>query len=122
MRRALAWGLLAAATAFAFVLYLRDERAAGRAAGSLTPQVLATVPHFALVESGGAPFGLGDLAGSPWIADFVFTRCRMSCPLLTRKMLELRRRLPSSTRAHFTNRMSKRVMPPLSSRSMCRVL
>jgi protein SCO1/2 len=101
VRRTLAWGLLAAATAFAFVLFLREERVAGRAARS--PQVLGTVPHFALVESGGTPFGLGDLAGSPWIADFVFTRCRMSCPLLTRKMLELRGRLPASTRARLVS-------------------
>ena len=103
MRRALAWSLLAGATAFALVLFLREERSAGRAARSRTPEVLATVPHFALVERSGSSFGLGDLAGSPWIADFVFTRCRMSCPLLTRKMLELRGRLPASTRARLVS-------------------
>jgi protein SCO1/2 len=39
-----------------------------------------------------------DLAGTPWIADFVFTRCAIYCPRLTVRMKELRERLPPAIR------------------------
>lgn len=92
MRRALAWSLLAFATLAAGALYLRER---------LRPPlpVIATLPHFALTERDGAEIGLAELAGAPWIADFVFTRCQLVCPRLTEKMAELRRRLGSDAAA-----------------------
>lgn len=91
MRKLLAWTLLAASTAVAVALLVRER--------SREPlPVLATLPHFALIERDGSTVTLRELAGRPWVADFVFTRCQVVCPLLTGKMAELRRRLPAGSR------------------------
>jgi protein SCO1/2 len=50
------------------------------------PPVLGTVPAFALTDQTGHPFGTRDLQGKVWVADFIFTACQGSCPLLTQKM------------------------------------
>jgi len=41
---------------------------------------------------------LEDLRGAPWVADFIFTRCRGPCPLMTRRMAELGEVLPGEVR------------------------
>lgn len=38
--------------------------------------------------------GKKDLLGKVWVADFVFTRCKGPCPLITRNMAALQRDLP----------------------------
>lgn len=91
MRKLLAWTLLAAATAVALALLARERLRE-------PPPVVATLPHFELTERDGATVTLRELAGRPWVADFVFTRCRVVCPHLTGKMAELRRRLPAGSR------------------------
>lgn len=48
--------------------------------------VLGEVPPFDLVDQDAAAVGREDLAGAPWAADFVFTRCVTSCPVLTARM------------------------------------
>jgi protein SCO1 len=58
------------------------------------PPVLGQVPPFALTNRDGKPVTLATLAGTPWIADFVFTRCAASCPLMTARMARLGRELP----------------------------
>lgn len=63
------------------------------------PIVLAQLPPFALTERDGSTVTLGDLAGAPWIADFIFTRCAVYCPRLTVRMKELRQRLPPRVRS-----------------------
>ena len=85
--RIASWTLLALATALAGGLYLRER---------LRPPlpVLATLPHFELTERDGARITLADLAGAPWIADFIFTRCRIACPVLTARMRAVREKLP----------------------------
>ena len=45
-----------------------------------------TVPAFALVDDGGAPFTEAALAGHVSIVDFIFTRCDTICPVLSMKM------------------------------------
>lgn len=49
--------------------------------------VLAEVPELSLVRSDGRAVTRADLAGTPWVADFVFTRCVTLCPILTSRML-----------------------------------
>jgi protein SCO1 len=62
--------------------------------GSVTePPVIGPVPAFTLVERSGQPISRDDLAGRPWVADFIFTRCTGMCPALSTRMAELRRRL-----------------------------
>lgn len=57
------------------------------------PEVLGRAPEFRLVDQRGQPFGSEELEGRPWVADFIFTRCRVSCPPLGARMAELQRRL-----------------------------
>jgi protein SCO1/2 len=45
-----------------------------------------TVPSFALTDQSGKPFTLNGLAGTTWIAAFVFTRCPSACPRVSRAM------------------------------------
>lgn len=55
--------------------------------------VLGTVPAFALVERSGRAVSGDDLRGHPWIADFIFTRCQGTCPVLSARLAGLLRRL-----------------------------
>lgn len=55
--------------------------------------VLGQLPDFELIDQHGRPFGLHDLAGAPWIADFIFTRCAASCPVMSARMRQLGERL-----------------------------
>lgn len=48
--------------------------------------VYARVPDFSLVDRDGSRVALADLAGEPWIADFMFTRCGAVCPRMTQQM------------------------------------
>lgn len=43
------------------------------------------VPAFSLTDQRGKTVTERDLRGAPWVANFVFTRCPTSCPLLTSK-------------------------------------
>lgn len=63
------------------------------------PMVIAALPPFELTERDGSTVGLAELAGAPWVADFVFTRCAIYCPRLTARMKELRERLPPRVRS-----------------------
>jgi len=53
----------------------------------------AMVPAFTATDQDGARITDGALHGNPWIADFIFTRCQGSCPVLTSKLLALQRSL-----------------------------
>jgi protein SCO1 len=55
--------------------------------------VLGTVPSFHLIDQEGRTFGPETLAGSPWVVDFVFTRCPTVCPVMTERLAALLPRL-----------------------------
>jgi protein SCO1 len=57
------------------------------------PPVLGTVPAFHFVDQNGVGFGPEALAGKPWVADFVFTRCPTVCPRMTERLAALQPRL-----------------------------
>ena len=89
LRRGLIWGflvvvLVALVTATAIDRLRRPE----------PPPVLDPLPDFALTNRDGRAVRLQDLAGKPWIADFIFTRCPASCPMMTARMARLNRELP----------------------------
>jgi len=88
-RRALLWGALVAALlailAAALVERLRRPE---------PPPYLGAVPDFTLVDHAGRRWTLRDLAGRPWIADFIFTRCADTCPRISERMARLDRELP----------------------------
>jgi protein SCO1 len=76
------------------LLLLVALAACGRARVSREP--LATLPDFSMtaIAEGEAPFGLKQMLGRVWVADFIFTRCGGPCPLLSQRMQALSTQLP----------------------------
>lgn len=66
----------------------------GRCAEADEPVIYGAVPDFQFVDERGGPFGLDDLAGRVWIADFIFTRCQGICPLMSGQFSNLQAKLP----------------------------
>jgi len=61
------------------------------------------VPPFALIDQRGEPITEEQLRGRLWIADFIFTRCAGQCPMMSRQMSRLARRVdPSVTLVSFS--------------------
>src|SRR5213594_887199 len=52
------------------------------------------VPDFSLTDQSGQAVALDDLKGKVWVADFIFTNCGGTCPLMTEKMRKLQDVLP----------------------------
>ena len=48
-----------------------------------------TVPEFSLTERSGKSVRLRDLRGKIWVADFIYTNCKDTCPLQTAEMAKL---------------------------------
>jgi len=82
--------VLVAALLFIVALFARHSLVGPR---SPAPPVLGEVPPFSLTNRDGRTVTRETLAGSPWIADFVFTRCAASCPLMTDRMAKLAKEL-----------------------------
>ena len=73
--------------------------------GHEPPPELFALPDFALVNRDGSTVESADLDGSPWVANFIFTRCALYCPRSTSRMAHLGRALPSGlsvARVSFT--------------------
>ncbi|MBX3441355.1 MAG: DUF420 domain-containing protein [Planctomyces sp.] len=51
------------------------------------------VGEFSLLDQEGRTVTLETLRGKPWLANFIFTRCALECPLLLRNTFELNKRL-----------------------------
>lgn len=65
------------------------------------PPVINDLPVFSLTERSGEEVTKSSLAGRPFVADFIFTRCSLVCPRLTARMKELERALPPASRARL---------------------
>lgn len=59
------------------------------------PPVLGHVPELTLTNRDGRTVRRADLDGRPWVADFIFTRCPASCPMMSARMARLNRELPA---------------------------
>jgi protein SCO1 len=57
------------------------------------------LPPFSLTDQRKAPFGLAQLEGRVWIADFVFTSCPTVCPKLTKRMATIQERTQANADA-----------------------
>jgi len=53
--------------------------------------ILSSIPEFSLTERRGQPFGLADLRGKVWVADFIFTNCAGTCPIMTTAMTDIQK-------------------------------
>src|SRR5437016_4068396 len=51
--------------------------------------VRGQVPDFSLTDQTGRRVRLASFAGEPWIADFIFTKCAATCPMLTSRFSKL---------------------------------
>ncbi len=89
LRRGLLWAFLVAAllavAVAALIQWMRQPEPL---------PVYGKLPAFSLVNRDGRTIRLEDLAGAPWVADFVFTRCPASCPMMSARMARLERSLP----------------------------
>ncbi|HSA58150.1 MAG TPA: SCO family protein [bacterium] len=65
--------------------------AAATAACARPLPVFGDVPDFVLTDQTGRTVTNKDLAGSVWVADFIYTGCATACPALTQRMAELKR-------------------------------
>ena len=64
----------------------------GRPSGGPDLPRLGAAPSFTLVSEQGKTVTRADYEGTVWIADFVFTRCGGSCPILSARMAALAQR------------------------------
>ena len=64
--------------------------------------IYARVPNFVLAERNGRNVSLSDLAGRPWVADFIFTRCAGICPMMSSKMALLAQELKDTQFVSFS--------------------
>jgi len=103
-RRRLLWGVLAAVMlAIAFTAVMAPRWA--RPIVGEPPMILGQAPEFSLVNRDGLTLTNADLLGSPWVADFIFTRCAISCPRMTSRMVQLGKLWPAdstTTRVSFS--------------------
>ncbi|MBX7098231.1 MAG: SCO family protein [Myxococcaceae bacterium] len=91
-----ALAVLSLAAVVALRLSGRGPDRAERFADQGARQTLAPLwpaPDFAFPDQHGRTVTAASLRGKVWVADFVFTRCRTLCPMLTAKFVQLQRRL-----------------------------
>jgi protein SCO1/2 len=56
------------------------------------------VPDFSLTDQTDKTVTLHELKGRVWVADFIFTNCGGTCPVMTEKMRKLQETLPANIR------------------------
>lgn len=78
------------------VVYFIRTRA-GVESGVEAPAVNWPVAEFTLTDQNGRTVTKQDLLGKIWIADFIFTSCAGTCPIMTKAMVELQNKLADVT-------------------------
>ena len=61
------------------------------------PRVLGSAPAFVLTDQESGPFSSSQLAGAPWVANFMFTRCPTICPRQTAVLKTIQDSLTADT-------------------------
>lgn len=77
--------------AFAFVSLKQSETRTSGKPSRL--EKLARAPEFEFLANDGTKVSNRDLLGKIWVANFIFTRCKGPCPLITSRMAELNQQL-----------------------------
>jgi protein SCO1/2 len=65
-----------------YVFFKREMRGSGL-------PIYDSVPYFKLTERSGKQVSLSDLKGEVWVADFIFTHCADTCPMMSLRMKAL---------------------------------
>ena len=60
-------------------------------------------PKFILTDQSNKPFASEALAGKPWLASFMFTRCPDTCPLMSLKLGKLAKQIQNINYVSFTS-------------------
>ncbi len=92
----MSWSLLVVALAVPVLALLRDARSSLRQSDALPS--FGAVPRFALVDQSGRSVTREVLSGAPWFANFVYTSCHGSCPVLSGEMAKLGHRVGGRAR------------------------
>lgn len=90
---AIAFVVATAAMAFAFVTFKQSSDTQGRPSRL---ERYAKAPTFEFLAHDGTKLSSSDLAGKIWVANFIFTRCKGPCPMITSRMAELQQKLARS--------------------------
>lgn len=86
----LVWSGLVLITAGVGFFYVRSRSLPAPAAAL---PVYGAVTPFSLTNQNGQPITLGQLRGTIWVADIIFTRCPTQCLKMSRQMGELEKEL-----------------------------
>jgi protein SCO1 len=62
-----------------------------------------TLPDVHLIERSGREISLGELKGNVWVADFIFTNCGGTCPMMTAKMSDLQNSLKDAEKVKLVS-------------------
>ena len=76
----------------ALVLGLASSKTLAHRTATALP-AYGRLPDFSLTDDRGEAITREMLAGSVWVADFIFTRCAGQCPLMSAQMSKLRQAL-----------------------------
>ena len=92
-RELVIWGLLAI-----FIIGMTGIAVLRRMQSAPTEPlpVISQVSHFEMTNHDGGVVTLSEFAGSPWVADFIFTRCVGMCPLMSESMRRVASNAPST--------------------------
>jgi protein SCO1/2 len=93
--RGLRIGVALVAIGLAIMIVSQVRSRTGVAADNARDVAHGKVPDFTLTESSGRTVRLQNLQGRVWIADFIFTSCAGTCPLMTSQMRKLQDALPT---------------------------
>ena len=77
--------------------------AAGRVEDAGPLADYGAVPDFQLVSQSGQSVRLADLQGQVWIADFIFTNCAASCPMMNAQLERLVSHLDPNARVRLVS-------------------
>lgn len=89
-----------------FVMVMPPSGSDSEEAPEEVPETLAdfgSVGAFEFVNQDGDRFSSEELEGKVWLASFVFTSCAAECPILTRKLVEVREQLGASSETAYVS-------------------
>jgi len=90
------WAVAFVIATVAMVLGYTQLKQVRRAAGTPALERYAPAPDFEFLAHDGTRVSTADLRGKVWVANFIFTRCKGPCPVLTARMARFQESLKES--------------------------
>ncbi|TPW04141.1 MAG: SCO1/SenC family protein, partial [bacterium] len=106
MSRRLLWAVLVLTLGGVLAAWMVTTMRSGPRSGASDGVALdsfGAVPDFALTDQLGQPATRADLAGQPWVADFIFTRCGGPCPRMSERMARIAGGLSPDSKVRFVS-------------------